>query len=187
MVLRLETDRLWIRPFELSDSKMVQGLAGSEKVARTTLSIPHPYPKGAAEKWIQATHHAAEKGDSYAFALVKKEEDELIGCMILDISKDHQRAELGYWLGHPYWGQGFATEAAQKMVQFGFEDLGLNRIFAIAMTKNSGSYKVMGKIGMKHEGTFPQHVRKWGSFEDVEQYGMTKSDYVKGSQTTEDT
>ncbi|MDH4616439.1 GNAT family protein [Brevibacillus sp. AY1] len=92
--------------------------------------------------------------------------------------------EIGNRLGHPYWGQGFATEAAQKMVQFGFEDLDLNRIFAIAMTKNSGSYKGMEKIGMKHEGTFPQHVRKWGSFEDVEQYGMIKSDYVKGSQST---
>lgn len=186
MILRFETDRLLIRLFEQSDAKMIQVLAGDEKVARTTLSIPHPYPDGAAEKWIEATLKSVEKGDSYTFALVKKEDEELIGCMLLDVSKNHLRAELGYWLGHPYWGQGFATEAAKRMVAFGFENLGLNRIFAAAMTQNPGSCKVMKKIGMKYEGTFPQHVWKWGSFEDIELYGMVKSDYEKGLQTSGD-
>jgi len=120
MILRFETDRLLIRLFEQSDAKVVQVLAGDEKVARTTLSIPHPYPNGAAEKWIESTHQSVEKGDSY---------------------------------------------------------------FAAAMTKNPGSCKVMKKIGMKYEGTFPQHVWKWGSFEDIELYGMVKSDYDKGLQT----
>jgi len=183
MILRFETDRLLLRLLEPSDAKSVQDLAGDEKVARTTLSIPHPYPDGAAEKWIEITHQAVEKGESYTFAIVKKEAGELIGCMGLAVSKNHQHAELGYWLGHPHWGQGFATEAARRMVAFGFEDLGLNRIFALAMTKNPGSYQVMRKIGMKHEGTLPQHVMKWGSFEDLEHYGMIKSDYVKGIRT----
>lgn len=177
MILKFETNRLLIRLFEQSDAQMVQVLAGSEEVARTTLTIPHPYPEGAAEGWIKSTHQSAEKGDSYAFALVKKEGQALIGCMSLGVSKQHNRAELGYWIGQPFWGQGFATEAAQRIVQFGFEDLGLNRIFAAAMTKNPGSCKVMRKIGMKHEGTFPQHVMKWGRYEDIVFYGMVKSDY----------
>lgn len=186
MILRFQTDRLLIRLFEQSDAKMVNVLAGNEKVACTTISIPHPYPEGAAEEWIEFTHQSAERGDSYAFAMVKKEDEALVGCVSLDVSKIHKRAELGYWLGQPFWGQGFATEAAQRIVTFGFEDLGLNRIFAAAMTKNPGSYKVMGKIGMKHEGTFLQHVMKWGSFEDIAFYGMVKSDYVKGLQTNGD-
>ncbi|MFP3380462.1 GNAT family N-acetyltransferase, partial [Bacillus sp. SIMBA_069] len=102
-------------------------LAGSEEVARTTLSIPHPYPEGVAEQWIESTLRAAEKGESYTFAIVKKEDEELMGCMSLLVSKSHKRAELGYWFGHPYWGQGFATEAARRIVAFGFEELGLNR------------------------------------------------------------
>ncbi|GED71568.1 N-acetyltransferase [Brevibacillus reuszeri] len=182
MSLRLETDRLVMRQFEQSDAKMVHGLAGSEEVARTTLSIPHPYPDGAAEKWIESTHYAAEQGESYTFAIVKKEAEELVGCMSLIVSKSHNRAELGYWFGHPFWGQGFATEAAWRIVAFGFEELGLNRIYAMAMTKNAASYQVMRKIGMQHEGTLSQHVLKWGSFEDIELYGMTRADYEKDQQ-----
>ena len=101
--------------------------------------------------------------------------------MSLGVSKNHKRAELAYWIGQPSFGQGFATEAARRIVKFGFEDLDLNRIFAAAMTKNPGSYKVMSKIGMKQEGTFPQHVMKWGSYEDLVFYGMVKSEYLKDS------
>ncbi|MDR6552609.1 GNAT family N-acetyltransferase [Paenibacillus qinlingensis] len=179
MILNFETHRLSLRLFKQSDAKMVQVLAGNVEVAGTTLSIPHPYPDGVAEAWIENTLRSLEKGDIYTFALVKKENDSLIGCMSLGVSKNHKRAELAYWIGQPFWGQGFATEAANRIVKFGFEELELNRIFAAAMTKNPGSYKVMNKIGMKEEGTFPQHVLKWGVHEDLVFYGMVKADYYK--------
>lgn len=180
MALIFETNRLLLRSFELSDSKMVQQLAGNEEVARTTLAIPHPYPDGAAEHWIENVRQSSEKGDSYAFAMIRKEDGTLVGNMSMGVSQKHKRAELAYWVGKPFWRQGFATEAARRIVQFGFEDLDLNRIFAAAMTKNPGSYKVMRKIGMKEEGTFSQHVLKWGIYEDLVFYGMVKSDYLKG-------
>ncbi|MDQ0875845.1 ribosomal-protein-alanine N-acetyltransferase [Paenibacillus sp. V4I3] len=179
MALNFETTRLLLRFFELSDARMVQQLAGNEEVARTTLAIPHPYPDGAAEEWIENVRQSSEKGDSYAFAMIKKEDGSLIGNMSMGVSRKHKRAELAYWVGQPFWGQGFATEAARRIIQFGFEDLDLNRIFTAAMTKNPGSYKIMRKIGMKEEGTFPQHVLKWGIYEDLVFYGMVKSDYLK--------
>lgn len=181
MSLKFETNRLLLRQFNVFDAKDVQVLAGSEEVARTTLSIPYPYPDGAAEAWIERTRHSADTGDIYAFAMVKKEDEKLIGCVSLRISKSHNHAELAYWVGHPFLGQGFATEAALRIVKFGFDDLELNRVFAAAMTKNPGSYKVMSKIGMKYEGTFPQHILKSGSYEDVVYYGMVKSDYLCGT------
>jgi RimJ/RimL family protein N-acetyltransferase len=177
MMLRFETNRLILRLFESTDAQMVQFLAGTKEVASTTLSIPHPYPDGAAGQWIEATRLSSGRGDNYAFAMVKKEDDSLVGCMSMGVSQKHKRAELAYWVGQPYWSQGYATEAARRIVQFGFEDLELNRIFAAAMTRNPGSYKVMSKIGMKYEGTFPQHVVKWGSCEDLVFYGMVRSDY----------
>lgn len=70
-------------------------------------------------------------------------------------------------------------KAAQRIIKFGFEELELNRIFAAAMTRNPGSYKLMRKNGMKHEGTFLKHIMKLGSYEDIEFYGMLKSDYLK--------
>lgn len=175
-----ETSRLILRPFELTDANEVQKLAGDIEVAKTTLNIPFPYPDGAAEKWIEATHQSSEKKDNYAFAMVRKDNGLLIGNMSMGISQKHKRAELAYWVGKQYWGQGYATEAAKRIVQFGFEDLKLNRIFAAAMTKNPGSYKVMIKIGMKNEGMFKQHVLKWDVFEDLVFYGMTKSDHDAG-------
>jgi ribosomal-protein-alanine N-acetyltransferase len=181
LVYKFETNNLLLRFFELSDAKMVQELAGNEEVASTTLAIPHPYPDGAAEQWIENVRQSSEKGDSYAFAMIKKDDGLLIGNMSMGVSKKHKHAELAYWVGKPFWGQGYATEAAQRVIQFGFEDLELNRIFAAAMTKNPGSYKVMRKIGMKEEGTFPQHVLKWGTYEDLVFYGMVESDYLKGA------
>ncbi|MBD0381922.1 GNAT family N-acetyltransferase [Paenibacillus sedimenti] len=81
---------------------------------RRSLSIPRPYPDGAAEAWIERTRLSAEKGDIYALAIVKKDVEILIGCVSLRISKNHNHAELAYWVGQPFWGQGFATEAAQS-------------------------------------------------------------------------
>jgi len=178
MVYRFETDRLLLRFFELSDASRVQDLAGNEEVARTTLSIPHPYPDGAAEQWIVNVSQLSEIGERYAFAMVKKEDGLLIGTISIGISQRHNHAELGYWVGKPYWGQGYATEAARRILQFGFEDLNLNRIFAAAMTTNPGSYQVMRKIGMKEEGIFHQHIFNWGKYEDLVFYGMLKADYL---------
>ncbi|MFB5762434.1 GNAT family N-acetyltransferase [Paenibacillus medicaginis] len=179
MVYKFETDRLLLRYFELSDASRVQDLAGNEEVARTTLSIPHPYPDGAAEQWIVNVRQFSEKGERYAFAMVKKEDGLLIGTVSIGISKRHNHAELGYWVGKPYWGQGYATEAARRILQFSFEELHLNRIFAAAIITNPGSYQVMRKIGMKEEGVFHQHIFTWGKYEDLVFYGMVKADYFR--------
>ncbi|WP_274649538.1 GNAT family N-acetyltransferase [Paenibacillus humicola] len=109
MSLQFETTRLRLRFFEQSDAKMVQRLAGNEEVARTMLAIPYPYEDGIAEQWIEHIRQSSEKGDSYAFAMIKKEDDSLIGTMSMGVSKKHKRAELAYWVGRPFWGQGFAT------------------------------------------------------------------------------
>ncbi|WP_419873407.1 GNAT family N-acetyltransferase [Candidatus Pristimantibacillus sp. PTI5] len=179
MGLSYETNRLILRIFETSDAKMVQSLAGNEEVSRTTLSIPHPYPDGTAEAWIERIRNAFQKGEIYSFAMLQKENGMLIGCVSLRVSKKENQAELAYWVGRPFWGQGYATEAAQHIVEFGFEKLNLNRIFAAAMTKNPASYKVMRKIGMKKEDKFPKQILKSGIYEDLVYFGLVKSDVYK--------
>lgn len=174
-----ETKRLRLRRFELEDAGQVQALAGDLEVARTTLHIPHPYPDGAAEVWIESTHRNIEAGTSYAFAMIHKETDVLMGAMTIGVTRNHDRGELAYWVGKPYWGQGYGTEAAAWIMQFGFEQLELNRIWAAAMTKNPGSSSIMKKIGMQYEGLFKEHVKKWDVYEDLEYYGLSKRDYVK--------
>lgn len=171
------TERLTLRPLTLTDAATVQKLAGEKNVASTTLSIPHPYPYEAAESFIKATHEKYVKNFGASFALTLTETEELIGCMGLHIAQDHNKAELGYWIGQPYWQQGYATEAAERLLQYGFDELYLNRIWAAAMAKNPASSAVMKKIGMKYEGTLKEHIRKWGEYEDLDYYGITITGY----------
>jgi RimJ/RimL family protein N-acetyltransferase len=172
----LETERLGLRPFTLEDAPTVQRLAGEYEVASTTLSIPHPYPEGAAERWISTHQERYEQGEMVSFAIVRRADSALVGAIGLHLAPQHAHAELGYWLGKPYWNQGYASEAAAAVLRYGLTTLGLNRVHASHFTRNPASGRVMQKIGMTYEGCMRQHILKWGIFEDIAVYGMVKSD-----------
>ncbi|MBM7587180.1 RimJ/RimL family protein N-acetyltransferase [Bacillus pakistanensis] len=172
----LFTERLSIRPFQLDDASRVQELLGAGEIAETTTIIPHPLPDGFAEEWINKIQISMINKDSIHFALVNNQ-NILIGCIYLFLNKKHNKGELGYWLGKPYWNKGYCTEAGKEMIKFGFEELGLNRIYADAFTKNTASSKVMQKVGLKYEGTFKQSCLYRGVYEDTVIYGITRDDY----------
>jgi RimJ/RimL family protein N-acetyltransferase len=96
----------------------------------------------------------------------------LVGAISLRIELPQRRAELGYWVGVPYWGRGFATEAARAMIEFGFRRLSLHRIYAHHFVRNPASGRVMEKAGMQHEGTLRGHFFRWGAPEDVAVWGI---------------
>jgi RimJ/RimL family protein N-acetyltransferase len=175
----LQTRRLSLRPFELTDGEEVRRLAGDRAIADTTLLIPYPYEVGMAEEWILTRRPKFEAGEEIVFAVVLRGSGGLIGAMGLVIEGKFHRAEIGYWIGRPYWGNGYCTEAGQAVLEYGFQSLNLNRIHAYHFKRNPASGRVMRKIGMKHEGSSPQHVMKWGVFEDVELYGILRSDWEK--------
>jgi len=173
----LETGRLLLRPFATGDAPDVQRLAGDREIARTTANIPHPYEPGMAEAWISRHEGDWTNGVAMVCAMVRKEDRQLVGAIGLTIDRDHLKAELGYWVGRPWWGLGFATEAGRTLVGYGFTGLGLNRIMARHFASNPASGRVMEKIGMSREGVMRQHYLKWGTFEDVVFYGMLASAY----------
>ena len=173
----LSTERLVLRPFEATDAAVVEALAGEADVARTT-NLPHPYPPGGARQWIAAGHEAAAQGLRYPFAIVRRLDDLLVGCMALLLAPEHHRGELAYWIGRPYWGQGYATEAGARVVAYAFAEQGLNRVTATAVRRNRASTRVMEKLGMVHEGTLRQNIYHWGAFEDVDVYGLLRADYA---------
>jgi [ribosomal protein S5]-alanine N-acetyltransferase len=175
----LHTARLTLRPFVLADGPDVQRLAGAREIADTTLLIPHPYPDGAAEQWI-ATHperFAAGKVVTYAITLTAS--GELCGATGLGINREHQHAELGYWIGVPYWNQGYTTEAAAALLNYGFSELNLHRIFSLHFARNPASGRVMQKIGMRYEGTLLQHWLVRQRYEDLVHYGLLRSDWER--------
>ncbi|MBI1924811.1 GNAT family N-acetyltransferase [Candidatus Poribacteria bacterium] len=175
--LTLYTARLKLRPFSLDDAPIVQVLAGHPDIARTTLAIPHPYPDGAAEAWIASHAVLFEQGTAVHFAIERPSDGTLIGAIGLRLEREHARAELEYWIGKPYWGQGYCTEAAQAVVQYGFVSLGLHRIYAYHFTINPASGRVLQKIGMQYEGRRRQHTVKDDVFLDSDAYGILRNEY----------
>ncbi|MGL5806343.1 MAG: GNAT family N-acetyltransferase [Xenococcaceae cyanobacterium] len=173
----LQTKRLILRRLHLTDAAQVQKLAGAKEIAMNTLSIPHPYQDGVAEKWIELSQKGFERGHLFNLAIVEKQTDFLCGSIGLSIDKVHDRAELGYWIGVEFWGRGYCTEAAVAVINYGFEVLNLHRIHASYLTRNSASGRVMQKIGMTYEGCCQQHIKKWGQFQDLALYGILASQW----------
>ena len=172
---KLETERLILRPFELSDAAEIQRLAGDFSVADTTLNIPHPYPDGEAEKFISDTATKYERGELVSFAVTLKSGGALIGAQTLGLVPRFRQAELGYWIGQPFWGNGYATEAARAVVAFGFQNRALHKIKATYFARNPASGCVMKKVGLVQEGLLREHVLKWDRFEDIVICGIVRS------------
>ena len=145
-------------------------------MAETTF-LPHPYTVEMAESWIKAHPRLIENGNAYPFAVILESENKLIGTMTVRVDKSHNKGELAYWIGKEYWGKGYATEAAKEVIDFGFNKLNLNRIWAPIMSKNIASGKVLKNAGLTYEGTLRQDILKWNQYEDVEIYGALKNEY----------
>lgn len=181
----IHTDRLILRPFMLSDAAEVQRLAGDRAIAAVTQAIPHPYEDGMAEDWIKSHPKQFAEEKSVVFAITFSETNLLCGAIGLSIHQEDNRAELGYWIGKPFWGNGYCTEAALAVLKYGFESLGLYRIYSSHFSSNPASGRVMQKIGMIYEGCLRQHLLKWGKFEDRVQYGILKSEWESQFQKAE--
>lgn len=173
----LTTARLTLRPFVPSDAALVAELAGAREVADTTRNIPHPYLPEMAEQWISAQPAAFTAGSVVTFAISSRSDATLYGAISLRLALDDKRAEMGYWLGVPYWGKGYTTEAAAAIVDYGFSEWQLNRIYASHITRNPASGRVMQKIGMRYEGCLRQHFIKWGAFDDLAQYAILREEW----------
>jgi RimJ/RimL family protein N-acetyltransferase len=176
----IETARLILRPFTLSDVPSVQRLAGSREIADTTLLIPHPYSEEHARAFIIAQQEAGIQGKGFVYAVELKELRQLIGSIgFKDVEVEHAQAEMGFWIGVEYWRHGYATEAARALVRHGFENLGLNRICAHHMVRNPASGRVLEKTGMHREGVLRQRIRKWGVFEDVVALAILRQEWLQ--------
>jgi [ribosomal protein S5]-alanine N-acetyltransferase len=176
----LRTASLLLRSFEREDIPAIVRLAGANEIAATTLNIPHPYSEDDAQSFLAKASEDFRAGRSVSFAISISPGGELCGAVGLHLAEVHKRAELGYWIGVPYWERGFATEAASAAVGFGFETLRLHRIYAHHFAGNTASQRVLEKIGMRHEGRSRQHIQKWGHFVDVENYGVLAEEFRRG-------
>ncbi len=177
----LKTDRLALRPFDLADAPVVQTLAGASEVAATTLNMPHPYHEGLAESWISRHPPAAAAGTSVTWAIERTADATLLGGITLSLVPAHNRADLGYWLGVPYWNQGYMTEAVRRVIAFALAECAVHRVQAGCFPRNRASARVMEKAGLLYEGVLRGYLRKGEIFEDVAMYAVVRSQDAHGS------
>ena len=182
--MSIRTGRLLLRPLKLSDAPDIQRLAGDRDVAATTRDIPHPYEDGMAETWVGSCQERIDAGELVIFAITLLPDGSFLGVIGLELDDNGSEAELGYWVGKPFWDQGYATEAVKGMLRHGLDELGLDRVYAAHFTRNPAAGRVMHKAGMFHEGFLKGHTEKWGTFEDLELYGVTRDQCI-GSASSE--
>ncbi|MFC0284105.1 GNAT family N-acetyltransferase [Camelimonas abortus] len=155
----LATERLRLRWPRLADAPAIEKLAGDRAVADMTALIPHPYPEGAAGQFIFAARLANARGDGLTLAVTeRKRPHELIGVAAVQPPYFGERAEIthpfiGFWIGAPYWGRGYATEAVKALLDLAFRETGAERIGAETLAHNAACIRVLEKLGFQITGS----------------------------------
>lgn len=175
----LETERLVLRELHPTDAASIAERAGDRQVARFLIAVPSPYPVSLAARWITARIAWWPQARGITLAIATREAPSiLLGTVSLRRFHRDRRAELGYWLGADAWGSGFATEAADAMIDFGFGELGLERIYAQVLEGNDASCRVLDKLGMVSEGIRRRHIRKGKRLCDVSMFGLLRDEWL---------
>ncbi len=184
MLPRLVTARLVLDAFTLEDVPTVVELCQHPEVYATTLRIERPYQPEHAIGWISG--HLSRFLQGAAVNLAIRAEGRLVGSVSLDIERASDSAVLGYYMGRPYWGRGYATEAVRAMVAYGFQECRLEKITADHFAGNAASGRVLEKAGFSREGLRQRHYKKDGVFIDAVLHGLTRPAALAAGSIRED-
>ncbi|WP_299020118.1 GNAT family N-acetyltransferase [uncultured Photobacterium sp.] len=146
---KIETNRLILRAFELSDAERVAILVGDKRVSDMTANIPYPYSLEMAAEWISLHKDVYVQKIALVYAIELKDSGELIGAISFPSWTDDE-AVLGYWLGVEYWGKGYMAEAGTALIDFATAQLGIRKITALHFVENEQSRSVIKKLGLSY-------------------------------------
>ncbi|SEM08249.1 Protein N-acetyltransferase, RimJ/RimL family [Aquimarina amphilecti] len=170
----MENQKIEIRTLKLSDKLQLAKLANNKDIWNNLRDyIPHPYSENDAETFINFTQ---EQNPQQSFAIEFK--NQLCGVISLIIQNDVYRknAEIGYWIGQPYWGNGIATKAVKLITLYGFKELDLTRIYAGVFENNIASMRILEKNGYTKEAVFQKAIIKNGKTLDEHRYFILTED-----------
>jgi RimJ/RimL family protein N-acetyltransferase len=149
----LKTKRLVLRAPRPDDAEAITALINDRRIAENTARIPHPYSLNDAEAFIDFVANGGEP----AFLITRTDGQIVGGCGIGTLRADGP--EIGYWIGVPHWGNGYATEAARALIDHAFSELGYPELRAGARVSNPASRRVLEKCGFQWTGVVLQRVR----------------------------
>lgn len=146
----IATARLRLRPPTAGDAPALAALAGDWEVARSTAFLPHPYAEADARDFIAAAAARRAACREAIFVLERRAEGDVIGAV--GVATEGSGGEIGYWIGRPFWGRGYATEAVSGVLGLAFDGLGVERVAAAVMADNAASARVLEKAGFARLG-----------------------------------
>jgi RimJ/RimL family protein N-acetyltransferase len=165
----LETARLVLRAPRLDDAEALAALVNDRRIAENTARIPHPYTLADAESFIAQVNRAAGEA---TFVITLADGTIIGGCGVGTLSGPDP--EPGYWIGVPYWGRGFATEAARAVIDHAFGDPGCERLQGRARVSNPASRRVLEKCGFQWTGVALTRVRALASSVPVDRFRLDR-------------
>ena len=171
--MEIETPRLRLRPWRPEDKPALLRHADNPNVARNLTDIfPSPYTEADADQWLGA--RASDEGPCTLFAI--EIAGEAAGGIGIHTRQDvlAKTAEIGYWLGEPHWGRGYATEALKALVPYIFANFDYHRLEAYHFGWNPASGRVLEKAGFRREGCLRERICKNGEFTDALIYGLLR-------------
>ena len=147
LMKEIRTERLLIKTPEIDDKFELTQLINDKDVIKWLSEIPFPYTLSHAEEFIEKSRERVLKQESYNFMIFQ--DKKMIGGIGLS-EFNNKSCQVGYWLGKKYWGNGFATEALKSILDFGFDQLNLEKIYAAYKIGNEGSIRVLNKSGFEY-------------------------------------
>lgn len=165
---------LTIRKWKIDDrSDLAINLNNPNVINNLRDGLPYPYTEHDAEEFIRAML-SADKDCTYAFAITL--DDKVIGSIgAFRQDNIHSRtAEIGYYIGEPYWGNGYMTSAIKQTCEFIFENTDIIRIFAEPFAHNKASCRALEKAGFQYEGTLRSNAVKGGNIVDMKMYALIR-------------
>ena len=182
-LVTLETPRLILRKLRLEDAEDMFEYAQDRELGLRGLWLPYTQLQESIDD-IAETIEGYAKGNLWDWAIEHWADRKMIGRLGLHAyhAKDN-RADLGYALNRVYWGQGYGTEAVRAVVDFGFGVLNLHRIGASVLADNSGSIRVLTKIGMRFEGVKRDFTAIRGKHEDLHSYSILRPEWEAAVQS----
>lgn len=175
----LTTKSLVLRPPHQDDAQDIAALANNYNVASMLKNMPYPYFDADAQEFIEGI--AKESSDSATYAITLKATGELIGICSLHDSESGSRygiPYIGYWIGEPYWGHGYATEAARALVDFFFKAGSQDALLFSVLSENLASKRVIEKCGGKFWKLDNGYSALTGENQKVEHFRITRENWM---------
>lgn len=172
----LATDRLVLRPPHDEDAEELTSLANNINIARMLAHMPHPYRRNDAEAFIERAKR--NEGRACIYSITEAESGRLVGIGSLHEIQGEPEPHLGYWIGEPYWGKGYATEAARSLVDLYFKVTSRPILLVSARVNNEASIKIIKKCGGKYLRSSEETHPLLGEKQQLEHFEITRESWM---------